>query len=577
MYQALYRKWRSRTFDEVIGQDHISQTLKRQVQSGRLSHAYLFVGTRGTGKTTCARILAKAINCLSPENGNPCNKCASCVGIDNGSILDVVELDAASNNGVDNVRALREEAVFTPVDVRKRVYIIDEVHMLSTPAFNALLKILEEPPEHLIFILATTELHKVPATILSRCQRHSFKRILPADITRHLLYVAGQEGIALTEDAARLLARLADGSLRDALSLLDQCAAGGDVDYDRIVSAMGLAGSDETAGILSAVIQNDIPQALTILDRLYNDGKVMTAVLDGLQNLLRDTLLISLMPEGSSGLLSGGFDESLLRDFAGRLPTPRLLFMSDILRETQQEIARGAGGKLAAELCLIRLGSRYADDSPAALAQRLEALEKRLSGGAAVPAAPSTPDSAGTAIEPNRAAASQKPPAKTEDRPAADHVSSSPTVQPPIAQPPAGPAIPTAPTAPTIPTVPAEPPTLIVPSGNADAKPAPAAAASGDLWPGILALIKPKIDLPVYHALTGQVTATATASALVLSAKTQLVQNMLNKQDVAAAIREVVPQAAGRNLPVRVELAANTASAADKLDALKRFENIKFQ
>jgi DNA polymerase-3 subunit gamma/tau len=565
MYQALYRKWRSRTFDEVIGQDHISQTLKRQVQSGRLSHAYLFVGTRGTGKTTCARILAKAINCLSPDNGNPCNKCASCVGIDNGSILDVIELDAASNNGVDNVRALREEAVFTPVDVRKRVYIIDEVHMLSTQAFNALLKILEEPPEHLIFILATTELHKVPATILSRCQRHSFKRILPADIARHLLFIAGQEGIALTEDAARLLARLADGSLRDALSLLDQCGAGGDVDYDRIVSAMGLAGSDETAGILTAVIQNDVPQALSILDRLYNDGKVMTAVLDGLQSLLRDTLLISLMPEGSSGLLSGGFDEGLLRDFAGRLSTPRLLYMSDILRETQQEIARGAGGKLAAEFCLIRLGSRYADGSPAALAERLEALEKRLSGGAA-PTAPSMPDLAGAALEPGSAAAPQKPPVKTEVRPA---------MQPPAVQQPAGPAAQTS----AAPTVQAEPPVSAVPapSGNTDAKPVPAAAASGDLWPGILALIKPKIDLPVYHALTGQVTATATASALVLSARTQLVQNMLNKQDVAAAIREVVPQAAGKNLPVRVELAANTASAADKLDALKRFDNIKFQ
>lgn len=557
MYQALYRKWRSRTFDEVIGQAHISETLRRQVQSGRLSHAYLFVGTRGTGKTTCARILAKAINCLSPDNGNPCNKCTSCVGIDSGSILDVIELDAASNNGVDNVRALREEAVFTPVDVRKRVYIIDEVHMLSTPAFNALLKILEEPPEHLIFILATTELHKVPATILSRCQRHSFKRILPADIARHLLYIAGQEGIALTEDAAGLLARLADGSLRDALSLLDQCAAGGDVDYDRIVSAMGLAGSDEVAGILSAVIQNDAAEALTILDRLYNDGKVMTAVLDGLQNLLRDTLLISLLPEGSPGLLSGGFDEGLLRDFAGRLPAPRLMYMSDILRETQQEIARGTGGKLAAEFCLIRLGSRYADDSPAALAQRLEALEKRLSGGAAAAAPPSIPDTAGLAVAPKRAEAFQKPPVKAEDRPAADPVSDSPAAPPPGDIGPSGGE-----------------------SGNADAKPAPgpAAAASGDLWPGILALIKPKIDLPLYHALTGQVSATATANALVLSARTQLVQNMLNKQDVAAAIREVLPQAAGKNLPVRVELdTTSTAGAADKLDALKRFDNIKFQ
>ncbi|MBQ9938658.1 MAG: DNA polymerase III subunit gamma/tau, partial [Oscillospiraceae bacterium] len=197
MYQALYRKWRPRAFDDVIGQDHITETLKRQVSSGRLSHAYLFVGTRGTGKTTCAKILSRAVNCENPIDGNPCNKCPSCLGIESGSILDVVELDAASNNGVDNVRALRDEAVYSPASVKKRVYIVDEVHMLSTSAFNALLKILEEPPEHLMFILATTELHKVPATILSRCQRFSFKRISPEEISGRLDFIASNEDFEL--------------------------------------------------------------------------------------------------------------------------------------------------------------------------------------------------------------------------------------------------------------------------------------------------------------------------------------------------------------------------------------------
>ena len=220
MYQALYRKYRPKTFDDVVGQEHITETLKKQVETGRLSHAYLFIGTRGTGKTTCAKILAKAVNCERPVNGNPCNQCAACRGIDDGSILDVVELDAASNNGVDNVRALRDEAVFSPANVRKRVYIIDEVHMLSTSAFNALLKILEEPPAHLMFILATTELHKVPATILSRCQRHSFKRIPVDTIAARLNYVAEQEHLNLQPDAAALLARMADGGMRDALTLL---------------------------------------------------------------------------------------------------------------------------------------------------------------------------------------------------------------------------------------------------------------------------------------------------------------------------------------------------------------------
>ena len=225
MYQALYRKYRPQTFDEVVGQLGVTQTLRAQLQSGKLSHAYLFTGSRGTGKTSCAKILAKAVNCEHPEGGNPCNACPACLGIENGSILDVVELDAASNNGVDQIRTLRDEAVYTPAAVRKRVYIVDEVHMLSVAAFNALLKILEEPPEHLMFILATTELHKVPATILSRCQRFAFRRINPEDIAARIHYVAYEEGLDVTPEAANLLGRLADGALRDGLSLLDQCAA----------------------------------------------------------------------------------------------------------------------------------------------------------------------------------------------------------------------------------------------------------------------------------------------------------------------------------------------------------------
>ena len=242
MYQALYRKWRPKAFADVIGQEHITETLRRQVAEGRTSHAYLFTGTRGTGKTTCAKILAKAVNCEAPVDGDPCGKCPSCVGIDSGGFLDVLELDAASNNGVDQVRALRDEAVYSPANVRKRVYIVDEVHMLSTAAFNALLKILEEPPEHLMFILAPTELHKVPATIL--CQRFSFRRIRPEDVARRLRYVAEQEAIDLRSDGAEVLSRLADGALRDGLSLLDQCAAaGGIIDAAAVLDVLGLAGN----------------------------------------------------------------------------------------------------------------------------------------------------------------------------------------------------------------------------------------------------------------------------------------------------------------------------------------------
>ena len=278
MYQALYRKWRPRTFDDVVGQSHITDTLKRQVATGRLSHAYLFTGTRGTGKTTCAKILARAVNCEHPVDGNPCNQCPSCLGIESGSILDVLELDAASNNGVDQVRALRDEAVYTPAAVRKRVYIVDEVHMLSTAAFNALLKILEEPPEHLMFILATTELHKVPATIKSRCQQFSFKRILPGDIAARLAYVAREEGIELRGEGASLLARLADGGLRDALSLLDQCAGpSGPIGEQEVLDALGLAGNLETARLMEQLGGGDTAGALETLARLYGSGVSSTS------------------------------------------------------------------------------------------------------------------------------------------------------------------------------------------------------------------------------------------------------------------------------------------------------------
>ncbi|MBQ8975130.1 MAG: DNA polymerase III subunit gamma/tau, partial [Oscillospiraceae bacterium] len=297
MYQALYRKWRPKKFEDVVGQEHITGTLMRQIQTGRLSHAYLFVGTRGTGKTTCAKILAKAVNCEHPVNGDPCNECPSCRGIDDGSILDVEELDAASNNGVDNIRELRDEAIYTPATVKKRVYIVDEVHMLSNHAFNALLKILEEPPEHLIFILATTEIHKVPATILSRCQRFSFRRIPSDKIAQRLMYVAQQEGLSLTEDGASLLARLSDGALRDALSLLDQCSSAQVIDSSAILSSIGLAGSADTLRLLGAINDNNTAQALDMLDSLHSAGKDMSAAIDELMTLYRDILVTKVAGE----------------------------------------------------------------------------------------------------------------------------------------------------------------------------------------------------------------------------------------------------------------------------------------
>ena len=390
MYQALYRKWRPRTFDDVVGQSHITDTLKRQVAAGRLSHAYLFTGTRGTGKTTCAKILARAVNCEHPVNGNPCNQCPSCLGIENGSILDVLELDAASNNGVDQVRALRDEAVYTPAAVRKRVYIVDEVHMLSTAAFNALLKILEEPPAHLMFILATTELHKVPATIKSRCQQFSFKRILAGDIAQRLSYVAGEEGIQLSPEGAALLARLADGGLRDALSLLDQCVnPSGVIGEAEVLSALGLAGNLETAALMDQIAQGNTAAALETLGRLYGAGKDVGSLLGELAALARDLLVRKTAPQGGSALLTGGYDETAMRKLSNQLEPPRLMQMLSLLQQTAADLSRSGNRRTDAELCLIRLCDTTLDSSPAGLSARLARLEERLAqGGTFQPARP---------------------------------------------------------------------------------------------------------------------------------------------------------------------------------------------
>ncbi|MGI5977564.1 MAG: DNA polymerase III subunit gamma/tau [Candidatus Limivicinus sp.] len=388
MYQALYRKWRPQTFDEVVGQEHITETLKNQVRSGRLSHAYIFIGTRGTGKTTCARILAKAVNCEHPVDGNPCGKCAACRGIADGSVLDVVELDAASNNGVDNVRALRDEAVFSPAAVKKRVYIIDEVHMLSTSAFNALLKILEEPPKHLMFILATTELQKVPATILSRCQRHSFRRIDSEKLADYLKYIAEKESFNLTADAAMLIARMAEGGVRDALSLLDQCSAYENIDTEAVYSAIGLAGNRRIAQMLDYILAHDADSALTEFSGMWMDGKDPSTFVKELSGLLRDTLIMHVASKKGGSLVSGGYEPEVLKKFSKRLSTEELIAAMETLQRCMDSLRDAKNPRTAVELCLISLCDNIAGESLNALRARVSRLEKCIAEGGVQPAAP---------------------------------------------------------------------------------------------------------------------------------------------------------------------------------------------
>jgi len=388
MYQALYRKYRPKRFCDVAGQEHITETLRRQITSDRLSHAYLLVGTRGTGKTTCAKILSRAVNCLNLSEGEPCNKCISCVGIEDGSILDVLELDAASNNSVDNVRALRDEAVYSPAAVKKRVYIIDEVHMLSLSAFNALLKILEEPPEHILFILATTELHKVPATIQGRCQKFSFKRLSPAALTDRLNLIAESEKLTLTAEAAAKLALLADGSMRDGISLLDQCVCDDVIDLKRIRSTLGLAGQQELVHLVETVAKKDVSAALSALNGLYDDGRDMASLLNEMASLFRDLLIYKLSP-GSGLLINTNIDDAVFSVLSKTMTSEHLFFCLDVLKSAIVILPRGGSSRLAFEMCLIKMCDDRLSDDASALLSRISRLEENVTVSHPVAAPPS--------------------------------------------------------------------------------------------------------------------------------------------------------------------------------------------
>lgn len=388
MYQALYRKYRPQTFSDVVGQKGVTDTLRAQIETGKLSHAYLFTGTRGTGKTSCAKILAKAVNCLDPQDGNPCNCCAACRAIDDGSCMDVLEIDAASNNGVDSVRVLRDDAIYTPSEVKRRVYIIDEVHMLSIAAFNALLKIIEEPPEHLIFILATTELNKVPATILSRCQRFSFRRLRPEDIAGRLNFIAYQEGIQIAPAALRLLARLADGAMRDGVSLLDQCASAcqGELTEELVCQTLGLAGVKRTGELLMAAGKQDTAQTLSIFEALYAEGKDLGALFDELSALCRDLLVLKAAPKSGVSMLSGIADESQAAELEKLFAPAELLRDLTLVQAAKGAVGKNADARVAAELCLMQLCEPSLKLDAQSLGARVSKLEERLATGNFTPA-----------------------------------------------------------------------------------------------------------------------------------------------------------------------------------------------
>ena len=543
MYQALYRKWRPKTFDDVIGQPHVTETLKRQLEGGRISHAYLFIGTRGTGKTSCAKIFAKSVNCEDPKDGNPCNICKACVGIDDGSILDVEELDAASNNGVDHVRALRDEAIFTPAMVKRRVYIIDEVHGLSIAAFNALLKILEEPPSHLMFILATTEAHKVPATISSRCQRFQFKRVSAEDIQSRLRTVADAEGLALQDDGAALLARLADGSMRDALALLDQCAGGQEmIDAPLVRRFIGLAGSAECAKLLRAIANGDVEAALGLVSELYYGGRDMGALLGELSTLIRDILLTQVAPKGSENLLSGNFDRETIDGFSGMTPETLLLALTQITDATA-DLGRSPNRKMTVEVLVIRLCDVQLSGDMGALTARIAQLEQKVADGVPVQAV-------------------------TPARPTAPVVSEPPIIEPADDAPPWEQEVP----APVV--------QKVEPKAEG-AKPVLTTSPTGEdgAWGQILSRVQAKLDVSIYTLISDskEVGAVLDGDSLDIYIQNDFFRGVVEKKEVIATLEAAATEETGS--PVRVKCHSGAPPAAgsnSKLDALtqKGFGNI---
>ena len=530
MYQALYRKYRPQTFSDVVGQKSVTDTLRAQLETGRLSHAYLFTGTRGTGKTSCAKILAKAVNCENPNHGDPCGVCPSCRAIDEGSCMDVLEIDAASNNGVDSVRVLRDDAIYTPGTVKMRVYIIDEVHMLSTAAFNALLKIIEEPPAHLLFILATTELQKVPATILSRCQRFAFKRLRAEEIASRLNFIAYQEHIEIEPDAVNLLARLADGGMRDGVSLLDQCAsaAGGAVTLESVYASLGLAGERRTAELMQAIAQQDTAKALTVFSSLYAAGKDVGALLGEMCALCRDLLVLHTAPKSGLAMLSGIATEQQALALHDMFSPGELMRVLTETQKTRASFGKNADVRVAAELLLMQLCEPALRLDAQALNARISRVEEQLASGVLVKAAPQT---SGDEYDDDR------PPFPDDaDDPARGQLPEMPPAQP---------------------------------------APAPQAETPAGFWPALSEKLRAELSAkdrgffaangPLHPVLQGE-------STLIMAADNEFVLGMVKKPAIEQLIREKASALLGRPVAVRFALKNQVSNLGkDPMDALVQF------
>lgn len=539
MYQVLYRKYRPRVFADVYGQDHVTSTLKNEIKEGRISHAYLFTGSRGTGKTTCAKILAKAVNCPNAVDGEPCNACEICKGLDSGTIYDVVEIDAASNNGVDNIRDLREEVNYTPTRGKYRVYIIDEVHMLSTGAFNALLKTLEEPPAHVIFILATTEVHKLPATILSRCQRFDFKRIQPETMAVRLQQVAGLEGMELAPDAATLIARIADGALRDGLSILDQCAGRSKQITAQLVSEVaGLAGREALYRLSDAVLARDSSAAVEELAQLHENSYDMERLCVEMINHFRNFMMVKTVKKSRELIICTDDEYKHIEESAGQFTLAQILRGLDLFQSTLVKIKGGATPRIEMEMAFVRLCEPKLETDPDAINQRLSALERAGQNG--VSAAPvKTVQSPAPAARP--APAQPTVPPTPQPAPAAAAPAPEPEPVPATsAEPVSAPVPEPAPVQP-------EPPASREPAATAPS-PAPAADSEQQLfmqWADLMEILH-RTDIALFGVLSGSQGYTR-GEFFLIDSPNPTIKEFIKISTHAKAIRAALHELTGHN------------------------------
>ena len=543
MYQVLYRKYRPQVFSDVVGQDHITRTLQQELQSGKLSHAYLFTGSRGTGKTTCAKILAKAVNCLHPVDGNPCNECEVCRGIDSGAILDVVEIDAASNNGVDNIRDIRDEANFAPVNCRYRVYIIDEVHMLSIGAFNALLKTLEEPPAHVKFILATTEVHKLPVTILSRCQRFDFHRVSPEAMLARMQTVAAQEGFTLDADAGMLIARLADGGMRDALSTLDQCIGRSrHVTAQLVTDVAGITGKDHLFRLADAIAAHDAAAAIEQLSDLHAKSVDMERLCADLVQHFRNLMIVKTVRRAESVLICTADELTQYRAQSTSFTLETLLYAIDLLQETAVTMKKGVNRRIEMELALLRLANPSLSSDNKAVLSRVSAVERAVRSGVTPQPAPQPAPIAPPVLEPEEPEAVAPP----EEAPAFDEEDEplpEETAQSELFPPEELPAEEQAPEEADEAPLP-EPPPEPTPEPTPPRAPDVTDDETFGAWPQVLSELS-QINMPMWGVLTGS-TAFERGDFILIKSENDTVSSFIRSGTNARDVKEAIARVTGR-------------------------------